>query len=150
MGSRITMNIPPAIKEMVQRYFGENAYPDYSKTLRIMQRDPYGDVKEEFSKFSEIIDITDYNSDLGSVLILKDIGDQPIVRLSYVGPFAVVTDSTGSIMRNRTIDDILTASGFSLIQKEILELPVRIWEPEVEGRLYEFLFEFDEGLPWAR
>lgn len=144
------MTIPPAIREMVYRYFGAGAHPDYAKTLPIMQRDPYRKVREELAQHWTLRDITDYNSDLGFVYALENHEDRPTVRLSLVGPFSVITDPTGEIISDPHLDEILASNGFSSLEREILELPVDIWEPEARGCLYEFLFEFDEGLPWAR
>lgn len=44
--------------------------------------------------------------------------------------------------------DAASAEWFAL-SRDVLETPVRIWEPEAEGVLYEYLFEFDKGTPWA-
>ena len=144
------MKIPAATAEMVFRYFGVGSSPDYSATLGIISRRPYENVEEILAARWALTDLTDYNYDLGFVYALTDHQDLPTVRLSVVGPYAVIIDPQGRVVDTVDVAAILNSEGFEVMNKEVLELPVDIWKPEVGGCLYEFLFEFDQGLPWDR
>jgi hypothetical protein len=98
----------------------------------------------------EIFDLTDYNSDLGFVYALVSHPARLTVRLSLVGPYAVILTEAGQIADAADVADILHSAGFQLLAREVLELPVTAWSPEAEGSVYEFLFEFDRGVPWDR
>lgn len=142
------MRIPAAIEEMVVRYFGSSALPDYSRTPELLTREPYNAVREQLSTLSPVVDLTDINRDLGFVYVL-DRPNGPTVRLSVVGPFAVVTDEDGAVVPPEDVSTLLVAEGFQLLDERTLELPVRLWSG-FERPLYEFVFEFDEGFPWDR
>lgn len=67
-----------------------------------------------------------------------------------VGPYALVLADSRNILNSGDVWTLLLADGFTFVRKELLESAVKIWSPEVEGTVYEFLFEFDQGFPWAR
>jgi hypothetical protein len=48
------------------------------------------------------------------------------------------------------LESVLVRSGFQTLTRGVLERSVDFWESEATGSLYEILFEFDQGLPWAR
>jgi hypothetical protein len=144
------VRIPAAIQEMVLRYFGEAAIPDYSSTPRIIARDPYRPVRESLSARFNVVDYTDVNVDLGLVLALEGREDEATVRLSVVGPFALITNSAGHVISPPDLTGPLRDEGFQFLDRETLELPVTYWAPETEASLYDFIFEFDEGFPWSR
>jgi hypothetical protein len=144
------VRIPAAIQEMVLRFFGEATLPDYSSTPDILARDPYRKVRNSLSSRFDLVEFTDVNVDLGIVLALGNHKDQATVRLSVVGPFALITNSAGQVILPRDLTRLLRDEGFQFLDRKTLELPVPYWSPEVEVYLYECIFEFDEGFPWAR
>jgi hypothetical protein len=146
------MNIvPSAVLELLLRYFGTAALPDFSAAIDIIARDPYRPLRGRLTERWSLEDSTDIQYDLGWSWWLGAGSRVVNLRLSFVGPYAVLLNSLGTA----TIydDDVLALvrdEGFLVLSREQLEAPVEIWSPEYGGELYEFLFEFDRGTPWNR
>ena len=139
--------LPSALVELLLRYFGDLALPNYSAALTIVQRDPYRPLRNRLADAYDLHDSTDLQYDLGWSWWFHEPNLN--VRVSFIGPFAVVLDRGGRVVRDVKTEAILAAEGFVVLDEQALSVPVEIWAPEVEGPLYEFLFEFDKGLPWA-
>jgi hypothetical protein len=150
VGTGDQVTIPAAIQELVIRYFGEAAIPSYARTPGLLARDPYRPVRAELARSWTFSDLTSADLDLGFVWAFEGHPDLPTVRLSLGGPYALVTNPKGEVIRPPDIVEILERQGFVLLDRELLERPFTFWEPEYEAPLYEFIFEFDEGFPWAR
>jgi hypothetical protein len=144
------MMVPVAMLEVIGRFFGFAALPDYSRSLAVFERDPYLPLRTRLATLWSLLDLTDYNSDLGFVYVLGDHPARLTVRLSIVGPYAVLLDESGHVVQPLDVSEVVRTAGFVLLGQEVLELQVDIWGPEFGGSVYEFLFEFDQGLPWAR
>ena len=143
--------VPSAVIEMLLRYFGTAALPDFSASLDIVARDPYRPLRERLARSWSLEDLTDIQYDLGWSWWLRIDSRVLNLRLSFVGPYAVLLDGTGTA----TVDDddvlqMVRDEGFLVLSREQLEAPVEIWTPEYGGGIYEFLFEFDRGTPWRR
>lgn len=87
--------ISNAMLELIGRFFGFNAVPDYCRTLSIFERDPYRPVRELLAQSWRLLDLTDNNSDLGFVYSLVDHPAKLTVRLSIVGPYALIVTDAG-------------------------------------------------------
>ena len=144
------MTTPAATVELLLRYFGVGANPTYGATLDILDRDPYQPVRQKLEREYVLQDITDFNYDLGNEFSLSRGHRHYLLRLSFVGPYALLLGPDGNPTHEETIERIVVEEGFRFLTREELEVPVTIWEPEFSGRLYELLFEFDMGLPWNR
>lgn len=141
--------LPGVLVELMSRHFGLAAQPTYGKTLAIFDRDPYRDLRESLALSWEVEDSSDPQYDLGPQWwMIRPTGNLGL-RLSYVGPYYLLLDEAYQMVQCQEIEELVAKAGFYLLEKEVLETPVRIWEPEVEGFAYEFLFEFDHGLPWG-
>ena len=140
---------PPAMIELIVRYFGQGAWPDYSRTPAIIERDPYRRVRARLAERWRLEDLTDHNDDLGNEWWLQGDDGEWGVRLSFVGPYAIIVDSSGHAVEPLPVVEILDDAGFQLLGEELLSSPVTIWSPEWEAPLWELLFEFDNGLPWT-
>ena len=92
-------------------------------------------------------DMTDFQYDLSCVWALTKHESPVVVRVSLVGPYAIILEDH-QIVTPSDVVDILESEGFRMFSASELEVPVTIWSPEVEGSLYEFIFEFDNGVPW--
>ena len=139
--------ITSALIELLLRYFGDGALPDYSAALTIVGREPFWPLREQLMRDNSFEDLTDVQYDLGWSWWLG----YPVrnVRVSFVGPYAVVLDASGHVVSDNYIESVLTAEGFVVLGEAVLTSAVEIWAPEVQGTLYEFVFEFDRGLPWG-
>lgn len=138
--------------ELLVRYFGTATAPDYGRTPELLARDPYRRVREQLQALcARVLDLTDLNYDLAAVYALEQRSGLPTVRLSLVGPYAVVLGPKGDLHDDKDVAALLAGEGFQVLRdRELLEQPVHYWGPEFIGPLYEFLFEFDQGLPWRR
>lgn len=136
--------------ELLVRYFGSGATPDYSATLSIHARDPYRPLRERLSSIVNIGDSTDLNCDLGASWWFMRGAVAFNLRLSYVGPFALLIQHPGQLPDHDVVLDEVRAHGFVALPMHVVDESVQIWEPESVGSLYEFLFEFDNGTPWSQ
>jgi hypothetical protein len=150
VGSGDQVTFPSAMRELVIRYFGEGPVPDFSRTPAILSRDPYKNVAVSFSRLGEVSDITSVDSDLGFVYAIAGHPDNPTIRLSVVGPYALVTNEVGKVIYPPDVVDLVRREGFVFVDRDVLERPFTYWAPAFVAPLYEFIFEFDEGFPWAR
>ena len=143
--------VPSAILELLLRYFGHAALPDYSASLDIVSRRPYQPLRERLMVRWSLEDLTDVQYDLGWSWWLSADVQVVNLRLSFVGPFAVLLDSSGTAMvRDDDVLALVQEEGFVVLTPAQLKVPVETWSPECSGELYEFLFEFDRGTPWNR
>jgi hypothetical protein len=108
-------------------------------------RDPYRPVRQALADRWELVDRTDPAHDLGVAWFLAGHPLAYTVRLSYVGPYAVVLRGDVPHLDGGLVTDTVRAAGFTLLPREILER-------RVEGgrTVYELLLERDLGLPWHR
>lgn len=147
----MTALVPEAILELILRYFGEAALPDFSRTLRIFERAPYRQLRERLAAGWSITDLTDLNHDLGWRWWVASEDHGPVdLRVSFVGPYYLMLDGLGLPTEDAVLEGALEAAGLYCIDRETLERQVTVWEPEASGSVYEYLFEFDAGMPWDR
>ncbi len=142
--------VPEALVHLLLGYFGTGAVPDYGRTLEIFDQGPYHELRERLASNWTLTDLTDLNYDLGWRWWIERPSDGPIdLRVSFVGPYYLMLDEVGSPTHEGAIETALEAAGLHTIHRQILEREVTIWSPEVGGSLYEYLFQFDSGLPWG-
>jgi hypothetical protein len=143
--------LPCGLLEMLVRYFGTETLPTYGKTLGVFVRDPYRTLRDRIARLAPIHDLTDGHCDLGwSWWFQGESGKTVNLRLSFVGPYAVLVDDQGNVNETDRILEVVRSEGFIVCTLADLSAEVKIWEPEVGGCVYEFLFEFDNGTPWDR
>lgn len=146
----MTRSLPLAVTELVIRFFGDGARPRYDQALPMFERRPYQALFERLTAEWEVEDLSDPNYDLGPRWWVTMPGAASLdVRLSFVGPYFLILDGAGRPTRSEKVEELLIADGFIQLDRELLETPVRVWETEVEGVAYEFIFEFDQGVPWS-
>ena len=147
----MTALFPEAILELILRYFGEAALPDFGRTLSIFERAPYRQLRERLVSGGELTDLTDLNHDLGwRWWVLREDRGPVDLRISFVGPYYLMLDSRGNPTEDAFLQSALVAAGLHCVDRETLERQVTVWEPEASGSIYEYLFEFDAGIPWDR
>jgi hypothetical protein len=144
--------VPAATTELMLRFFGDAATPDYSAAQACALRNAYSSVRESLREAAwDIEDRTDLQYDLGWSWWLRRDDITINLRLSFVGPYAALLDAQQTSLAQCTdVEALLEHEGFDVLGLEELRTRVEIWAPECEGALYEFLFEFDRGTPWAR
>jgi len=143
--------VPEAMLELILRYFGEAALPDFSRTLKVFDRAPYGQLRARLTVGTSITDLTDLNHDLGWRWWVVREGRGPVdLRVSFVGPYYLMLDDRGLPIGDAVLEDALEAAGLFRVDRETLERQVTVWGHEASGSVYEYLFEFDAGMPWDR
>jgi hypothetical protein len=144
--------VPVAITELLLRYFGAGALPDFSESQVIASvRDPYRPLRDRLENTWEFEDLTDFQYDLGWSWWLHRGDIVRNLRLSFVGPYALILDANGTnTISDAELTGTVQSDGFVILASEELMTPVEIWAPDYAGSLYEFLFEFDRGSPWNR
>lgn len=148
--------LPSGIDEMLTQRYGHGPYPDYGFILEEISRDPYGNIRRSLEGKYRVLDLTDPNSDASFVYVLIGHPEELTVRLSLVGPFAVLLSPRRSrstafreVVADAWVEAILSIEGVSVLGKAVLGEQVSLC-PSVTVSLYEALFEFDSGLPWDR
>jgi hypothetical protein len=144
------MKNPVAIYEMVFQFFGGSDTPTWLATHEIFPRDPYRQVREGLAAVWEIEDLTDYNYSLSFTYFFPTHPLKPKLMLSFVAPCAILVGWNDELVNDPSIEAFAEQWGFTFLDRETLELPVHFWEASNPGTLYEYLFEFDLGTPWAR
>jgi hypothetical protein len=140
--------IPCAWLELLVRYFGTTV-PDYSATLLVAARDPYRQLRDRLVDASLLFeDLTDFNYDLGPVLWVTSGSQKLCIRLSFVGPFAIILDELGRPTSDGALQEILGLEGFLVPTPDQLEMVVECWGAEHAATLFEYIFQFDSGVPW--
>jgi hypothetical protein len=139
---------PSALVEALIRFFGAGALPDYAGSIEVIGRDPYRPLRLRLAALVNVEDLTDLHYDLGWSWWFSRCSGPVNLRLSFVGPYATLLDSCGNEVVDDEVLDLVRSEGFTVCSIDLLSLPVSIWEPEVQGSVYEFLFEFDNGTPW--
>jgi hypothetical protein len=144
-------HIPDALVELLYRYYGTAELPDFSGSVAVVERNPFQRLRKRLEETWGLLDATEVQYDLGwSWWLRKE--DRPLnLRLSFVGPYALLLDATNTtLVEDDEIVKLVREEGFAFLSVDELACPVELWSPEYVGSLYEFLFEFDRGQPWNR
>lgn len=142
--------LPDAMRELLLRYFGVAALPSFALTPSVFADRPYQNLRDRITEKWALDDLTDLNYDLGWQWWIHTAPAGVLLRLSFVGPYAVMVDRNGKVSNEDSLEEMVRDAGFTLLCQSELEVRVDIWSPELEGSVYEFLFEFDNGPPWSR
>jgi hypothetical protein len=150
-----------AFRESVVRAYGSLTTPNWAFVNDAVSRDPYGELARELVGFGDVADDTDVNYDVSFTYIVRRPRRPIVVRLSMVGPYALVlavaddldapttviatADDTGSL-GERAVVEFLAHKGFTLLDRETLERPIRFTIDDAQVvPLHRVLFS-SEGL----
>lgn len=149
--------VPVAIIELLIRFFGAGARRDFGEILGVFVRRPYEDVIDDLRRrvTGDIEDITDPNDETSFGYTF----DRYVLRLSMVGPFAVllrreddtnwwcpVNSAEGDFERD--LVECVSSHGFVLMNTRDLEAQADVWGDEPPIALYRLLFVSEGELPW--
>lgn len=154
-----------AFHESIIRSYGSTTNPNWSFVNDIVSRDPYGGVAEELARFGEVEDDTDVNCDVSFTYLVRRPQRPISVRLSMVGPYALVLVVTSDdpdapldvvaavddadSADERAIVELLDGQGFTVLSSQTLErsIPFSL-DGEQFAPLYRALFSFEGLIPW--
>jgi hypothetical protein len=138
---------PVAYLEQLRKSYGDPDAPRRDFALAAADREPFARVRSDLSAIGPVLDDTDVNDDVCFTYI---VGQQPplVVKLSMVGPYAVVLSSRGELLTHPVLAGVLRKHGFILPSRDILESMVPISFPgrSEPATLYAALFEPEGSL----
>jgi len=146
-----------AIIEMLIRFYGAGTRRDFSDVLGVFVRKPYDAVQADLRRAigPHVDDITDPNDEVSFGFAVDD----HVLRLSMVGPFALLLRKEGGTGHwipvdsaatdlERKILDIARAHGFQVMGRYELESTAEVWGDEPVTSLYHVLFIAEGDMPW--
>lgn len=151
-----------AFRESVVRAYGSLTTPSRAFVNDAVSRDPHSELARELARFGDVTDDTDANCDVSFTYIVRRPPRPIVVRLSMIGPYALVLavagdnpdapptviatpDDTAS-QDERAVIELLAHKGFTLLDRETLERPIRFTMDDAQVvPLHRVLFS-PEGL----
>lgn len=157
------MDEPDEILQRIMSAYGSLFKPTYWFMSRVVAERPYDALIDSIRSQFEVEDDTDVNYDRSFTYVLQRQRCRWALRLSMVGPYAVVaridaawrdilTATTPDVSEaERWLLDKVGAAKLRLLSRRELERPValRLYDVEPENvRIYQALFEESDILPW--
>lgn len=152
------------ISELIRLTYGSLESPDFSFVADAVARRPHEELARELSHHFEVSEDTDPNDDVSFVYQLRRGGSTWILRVSMVGPYAillrlvenggadVISDDTAP--RSESETDLLkrlSSRQLQVLDRDTLLQPVPLMlfntAPE-NTRIYQALFCDSDILPW--
>lgn len=135
--------------------YGSLSSPRWDFVEQHYVKHPYTPLIERLAKVGTAQETTDLNDDV-SIALFVDFGcDEGVtVRLSLVGKYGCVSDTSGAFLRRyemgddtklRKVVQLLDESGIAILDPEVLAH--RIQFGENAATIYQVLFSADEALP---
>lgn len=137
--------------------------PEFFFVGSALDNNPYQDLVQEIRQWFEVEEDTDPNDDVSFGYLLSQGEQQWVLRLSMVGPFAVLdrigpsnqvdvigpTQQLLSPAEDRLVG-LVSSAGIRLLDKREMETTVPLHLDGIDGdtRLYQALFTATDVLPW--
>jgi hypothetical protein len=154
--------VPDRIREAIERAYGSLDDPAFHFVGEALRERPYRQVVAALARHGTVHDDTAPDDDVSFGTTLESAGARYVLRLSMLGPFAVllrlppdrpaqvVTADTAQASEGPLLAD-LSAHGLELLDPATLEQPVRLAlskTPLEACRVYQALFLDNDVLPW--
>jgi hypothetical protein len=157
----MTVPTPDQLRERILVVYGSLATPRFDFRHRVHERHPYRALESALARTFEVRDDADLDADNGTILILTGQTTRWSLYLSFLGPYATVTeireDNTCRVVDAPTEaeSEILFGSlrdhGVVVLPQDLLERPIELQlnytEPE-NVRIFQALFGDYDVLPW--
>jgi len=150
------MSTPVAVLLQLLRFYGDAAAPDRRSISRVFDDRPYDALLARLGQMGRVVDTTDINEDVSFAWAIEVGSFTWLIRLSMVGPYALVTDYEGRALVGpcgTLIDGALAMieeEGFVLTGRSFNDRGVDVWGPE-EGlaSCFQALFQMGGEPPWS-
>lgn len=149
------MSTPAAVVLQLFQFYGHGADPDRRNIALVFGERPYDQLLPMLQRVGSVVDTTDINEDVSFAWAIEIGGDTWLIRLSMVGPYALVTDPVGSPVEGPSgtpIDAVLRIlddEGFKLTNRTFNERPVQLWAfGEGLENCFQCLFQMGAEPPW--
>lgn len=145
-------DLPIVLTEMLLRFYGWGAERNFSQVWDVYSRRPYDPLLRALRSVGGFSDLTDINDEVSFSFSTASLS----IRLSMIGPYAVVLEGPTeglwypvSAAEDGDLAQVLglvSAGGFELLDRDLLERSVSIWDEDLS--VYAALFVNDDRLPW--
>jgi len=152
------------VMDVIRRHYKSLQCPDFSFVRETLAKRPYEKVIQQISHHFQVEEDTDPNDDVSFGYVLTKGGEQWVLRISMLGPYAVVLrlhQPTGvevlahraqvSSRAEKALITTLADQSIRLLDRDALRMPVpmRLFNAEPENtRVYQALFTDTDSLPW--
>lgn len=129
-----------------------------------MKARPYGPFERELQTSFEFDEDTDPDDDVSFGYVLSQDGTRWVLRVSMVGPFALLMKLNGderceviscldevAVPGDRQLLEMLKRYGIVALSRDVLESPMELMLPNTsaeESQIYQVLFTDSDVLPW--
>lgn len=154
--------VPARIREAMARAYGSLDDPTFHFVGEALRGRPYRGLLTAIARHAPVRDDTIPDDDVSFGAILEGADVPRVLRLSMLGPFAVllrlppggraevVTAGSARGLERGLVDE-LSAHGFELLDRPTLEEPVALTLPKTpreECLVYQALFLDSDVVPW--
>jgi hypothetical protein len=155
--------VPERIREAILRAYGSLDEPTFRFVGEALRVRPYRDILTALARHGVVKDDTVPDDDVSFGAVLETATARYVLRLSMLGPFAVllrmgggdgpadvVTAGTAHAAEGPLLAD-LSAHGFELLDRATLEQAVPLALPKTptgETLVYQALFVDNDVVPW--
>lgn len=146
--------LSPKIHSDIVAAYGDILNPNWKFVALRHSLHPYKELLDELSDAYSIVNTTDIQYDWALTLSLRRPGTQIGLRLSYVGPYALITDSTGHILdpllfkrdsELKGLSELLGRHGVQLLDSSQVKEQLPFGQDRTLTSLYAILFSDDEA-----
>lgn len=153
------------IQSVILQAYKSLSSPNFSFVMESIQRDPYADIVKQLRQIFRVVEETEPNYDVSFVYEVKKSNQYWLVKISMVGPYAIVlrlynpgdkptliTPSSSNLSAvEQSIFLLLAQHNIQILDRDTLLLPVPLplfaTEPE-NVRVYQALFSDEDVIPW--
>ncbi|MFY0577710.1 hypothetical protein ACN28S_28415 [Cystobacter fuscus] len=153
------------IIDVIRSVYGSFENPDFHFVSEALRQRPYKQIASHLERMFKTEEDTDANDDVSFGYILRGHGQQEwVLRLSMVGPYAVVLRLSGNGSAEvvspgaPTLEEqalkllqVLSAQGIQVLSQDELMRPVTLSLYNTDPgnvRIYQALFSDTDVLPW--
>lgn len=160
----MTENHVQEIMTFIRRRYKSLENPNFSFVAESISKYPYEDLIRQIRTYFQVQEETDPNEDVSFSYSLFREQDQWILRISMIGPYAVLlrvgkSDASEIVsctvrmlsISEKELMNILADNGIRLLDHDTLCLPIplKLFNAEPENtRVYQALFTDSDFLPW--
>lgn len=131
--------------------YGDRALPNYGRVVKWIGTDLYANEIRLIEKHFAMEEFTSEYLHVSRALFVDVSGQKFSTFLSFVGRYVCVCSPENGrpvLSSKNPLVEILRKQGFYFPGHSELECPIQIWPAFPPTPLFEFLFEFEDGILW--